>query len=234
MKHYAKVVSENTKACIVGFGDPDAVFKTEKRIVGVAQDGSYVYEEKTVTVGEYYESLGMSLLDVEEAEDGGWYLEGYAPPPTPDPAADAEAMLNAIQRRSAIRSIPLDDDKTALIVAPVCPGWAAGQEYGKGDILNHGGTVYRVIQDVLSLENQPPGAEGMLAIYRPVVFLHAGTADDPIPFENGMDVENGRYYSLGGKTYLAKADMMPCTWPPGSEGVWQWEEVRSRAPEVEG
>lgn len=79
MKHYAKVVSENTKACIVGFGDPDAVFKTEKRIVGVAQDGSYLYEEKTVTVGEYYESLGMSLLDVEEAEDGGWYLAGYAP-----------------------------------------------------------------------------------------------------------------------------------------------------------
>ena len=86
-------------------------------------------------------------------------------------------------------------------------------------------TPWRVIQEVDSLENQPPGAEGMLAIYRPLNPEHAGTLDDPIPFVNGMDVYTGNYYSYEGKTYLAKADMLPCVWNPGSEGVWQWEVV---------
>lgn len=225
MKLYAKVVNEVTKACAVGFGNPDDVFKTEKWITGVKEDGSYIYEERTTTIGEYYESLGMTEQDVEQAEDGGWYLAGYAPDPVPDPVAEAEDFLKALQRQAAIRSIALDDDASALIVAPVCPEWAAGQNYKAGDIVNRNGTAYRVIQDVLSLENQPPDADGMLAVYRPINLTSSGTIDDPIPFENGMDVTSGTYYSYNGKVYLAKADMLPCVWPPDTAGLWQWEEV---------
>lgn len=83
-----------------------------------------------------------------------------------------------------------------------------------------------MIQEVDSLENQPPGADGMLAVYRPLNTENTGTADDPVPFVNGMDVYTGKYYSFNGKTYLAKADMLPCTWDPGTEGLWQWEEVK--------
>ena len=226
MKLYAKVVNENTKACAVGFGNPEDVFKTEKWIVGVNKDGTYVYEERVTTVRQYYESLGMTEQEVEQAEDGGWYLAGYAPEPVVDPVAEAEDFLKALQRQTAIRSIPLDDDAGALIVAPVCPEWAAGQNYKTGDILNHNGTAYRVIQDVLSLENQPPDADGMLAVYRPISLTSSGTIDDPIPFENGMDVTSGTYYSYNGKVYLAKADMLPCVWPPDTAGLWQWEEVK--------
>ena len=226
MKLYAKVVNENTKACAVGFGNPEDVFKTEKWIIGVNKDGTYVYEERVTTVRQYYESLGMTEQEVEQAEDGGWYLAGYAPEPVVDPVAEAEDFLKALQRQTAIRSIALDDDASALIVAPVCPEWAAGQNYKAGDILNHNGTAYRVIQDVLSLENQPPDADGMLAVYRPISLTSSGTIDDPIPFENGMDVTSGTYYSYNGKVYLAKADMLPCVWPPDTPGLWQWEEVK--------
>lgn len=135
-------------------------------------------------------------------------------------------MLAKLQRQTAIRSIPLDDDASALIVAPVCPEWAAGQNYKTGDIINHNGTAYRVVQDVLSLENQPPDADGMLAIYRPISLTSSGTIDDPIPFSNGMDVTKDLYYSYNGKVYLAKADMLPCTWPPDTPGLWQWEEIK--------
>lgn len=226
MKLYAKVVNENTKACAVGFGNPEDVFKTEKWIVGVNKDGTYVYEERVTTVRQYYESLGMTEQEVEQAEDGGWYLAGYAPEPVVDPVAEAEEFLKALQRQTAIRSIPLDDDAGALIVAPVCPEWAAGQNYKAGDIVNRNGTAYRVVQDVLSLENQPPDADGMLAVYRPISLTSSGTIDDPIPFENGMDVTSGTYYSYNGKVYLAKADMLPCVWPPDTPGLWQWEEVK--------
>lgn len=71
------------------------------------------------------------------------------------------------------------------------------------------------------------GAEGMLAIYRPLVPGHAGTLKDPIPWVSGMDVDEGKYYSFSGKTCLAKADMKPCVWAPGTAGLWQWELVET-------
>ncbi len=136
----------------------------------------------------------------------------------------AKAKLDELQRVAAVRAIPLEDDETALAVAPACPDWLAGTHYEACDIVNHNGQAYKVIQAVDALENQPPDAEGMLAVYRPLVPEHAGTLEDPIPFADGMDVYNGKYYTYNEETYLAKADMLPCTWPPGTEGVWQWEK----------
>ena len=152
------------------------------------------------------------------------------PEPTPpDPVVEAEKLLHTMQVRAMALTVPLEDDATAFTLAPICAEWKAGEHYDKGEILNHNEQPYRVVQAVDSLEHQPPGAEGMLAIYRPLNQQHAGTQDDPIPFVNGMDVYNEKYYSFNGKTYLAKADMLPCVWNPGSEGVWQWEEVTDDA-----
>lgn len=54
MKKYAKVINEETKEVCVGVG----------------------------TNTEYYESLGMTEQDVEQAYNGSWYIEGYAPAET--------------------------------------------------------------------------------------------------------------------------------------------------------
>ena len=51
MKKYATIINQETKECNVGIG----------------------------TNIEFYKSLGMKLMDVEEAYNGNWYLEGYAP-----------------------------------------------------------------------------------------------------------------------------------------------------------
>ena len=40
-----------------------------------------------------------------------------------------------------------------------------------------------------------------------------------------MDVSNGKYYTFESTLYLAKADMKPCVWNPGTPGLWQWEVV---------
>ena len=206
MQKYAKVVNEETGACIVGLGESESA-------------------------AEYYATLGMELLDVEQATDGSWYLAGKVPAPSAEyQAQQLYATLKAdLELKSVSTSIPLEDDATALTLSPVCPNWEADHNYEAGEIVNHEGQAYRVIQAVDSLEHQPPGAEGMLAIYRPLNPEHAGTREDPIPFVNGMDVYNGKYYSFNGKTYLAKADMLPCTWEPGTAGLWQWEEVTDNA-----
>ena len=51
MKKYAKIENKETGLCQVGIGTNSA----------------------------FYESIGMTEIDVEQAYDGKWYLEGYAP-----------------------------------------------------------------------------------------------------------------------------------------------------------
>ena len=167
---------------------------------------------------------------ISAGEDGS-PVAADPPPPSAEEQAriTAEALYDTLRVQTEMKSvqlsIPLEDDATALTLSPVCPDWEMNHHYEAGEIVNHNGQAYRVIQAVNSLENQPPGAEGMLAIYRPLNPGHAGTLEDPIPFVNGMDVYNGKYYSFNEKTYLAKADMLPCIWDPGTAGLWQWEEV---------
>lgn len=51
MKKYAKIINEETKACEVGVG----------------------------TNSEFYQSIGMTEMEVEQAYNGAWYLKGFAP-----------------------------------------------------------------------------------------------------------------------------------------------------------
>nr|DAH10944.1 MAG TPA: hypothetical protein [Caudoviricetes sp.] len=51
MKKYAKVINEESKACEVGLG----------------------------TNSNFYQSIGMTEMEVEEAYDGNWYVLGFAP-----------------------------------------------------------------------------------------------------------------------------------------------------------
>ena len=57
MLKYAKIINEETKQCEVGIG----------------------------TNGAFYNSIGMTLQEVEEAYDGLWYLSGFAPS-APEPS----------------------------------------------------------------------------------------------------------------------------------------------------
>ena len=51
MLKFAQIVNEQTKQCSVGLG----------------------------TSTDFYKSIGMTELDVEQGADGNWYLQGYAP-----------------------------------------------------------------------------------------------------------------------------------------------------------
>lgn len=102
MLKYAKVINEETKQCEVGLGDPTEIFdevekvrtwqETERQeqaitdeqgnetteIIDVPVEKSETYIE-TTTVGQFYESIGMTEQNVEQAYNGDWYLVGYAP-----------------------------------------------------------------------------------------------------------------------------------------------------------
>ena len=120
---------------------------------------------------------------------------------------------------------------TTFAKAGLFTDWAAGQTYAKGYRLAHKGIVYEVIQEVTAIENQPPDAAGLLAVYRPLSVDPEtgeepdGSREHPFAFLYGMDVTKDSYYSYEGKLWLARADMPACVWVPGTAGLWQWEEA---------
>jgi hypothetical protein len=85
MKKYAKIIDNKTKEVQIGVGCPD----------------------------EYYIEIGMTLMDVEQAYNGAWYVLGYAPA-EPEPTEDE--MKESVRR---IRNGYLKDtDFTQLNDAP--------------------------------------------------------------------------------------------------------------------
>lgn len=157
-------------------------------------------------------------------EIAAWEETSSQPAPPPGP----REQVMTLARTMAAAATTLTD-AVALSIPDLLPAWAellsAGNQVSAGVCLTHKGQTYRVVQAVTPIESQPPGGEGMLAVYRPIDREHAGTLADPIPWVYGMDCYSGKYYVHGGITYLCKSDMLPCVWEPGSAGLWQWEAV---------
>lgn len=169
---------------------------------------------------------GMQAVPHYTEQDGKivqtWTLEAIK--------ATKEEQTISLARALAAAATGLTDT-VALSIPDLLPTWAellaAGEPIQPGVCLMHNGQCYRQAQAsaVTPQAHQPPGGEGMLAVYRPIDREHAGTLSDPIPWVYGMDCYQGKYYAHGGITYLCKSDMLPCVWEPGSAGLWQWEAV---------
>ena len=68
MIKYAQIINEQTKQCEVGMG----------------------------TNAEFYRSVGMTEMEVEQAYDGAWYVKGYAPE---KPIEELQAEVRAVRNR---------------------------------------------------------------------------------------------------------------------------------------
>ena len=181
--------------------------------------------------GTVYHLLGRGELEgaesvILEAADAGAEIQT-----TKESAANNAKLSGQLSAAARLYVQTAADvpDETALEMPDLFKTWEealkAGKELPKDTIINDGGQLYRVVQAVTPQKHQPPHGEGMLAIYRPIDQTHAGTKEDPIPWVYGMDTEQSKYYSYGGKTYLCNLTMPACVWAPGTPGMWQWSEV---------
>lgn len=174
-------------------------------------------------------------------KQGEEYIISPVPQPTEEELA-ARAAAGARAQSSTILMARMQADMvqtgaftvaefTTFAKAGLFTNWAVGQTYAKGYRLAHKGIVYEVMQEVTAIENQPPDAAGLLAVYRPLSVDPEtgeepdGSREHPYAFLYGMDVTKDSYYSYEGKLWLARADMPACVWTPGTEGLWQWEEA---------
>ena len=151
---------------------------------------------------------------------------------------EADAVLAAKSHANLVQTASFTAAEFSLLAkAELFPVWTAGETYPQGSRIQHEGIVYEVVaaDGVTAEAHQPPNGEGMLAVYRPLSTdpetgeTPTGTQDDPIPYLDGMDVEEGKYYSYNGKLYKANLTMPACVWPPDTAGLWQWTEVTGAA-----
>lgn len=94
-------------------------------------------------------------------------------------------------------------DNEALSVKSIYPEWETliGKEAKQGDKMQCDGKLWKVLQEHTVQEQWKPGT-GTESLYTEIVESAAGTVDDPIPYDNNMELEQGKYYSQDGEVYL--------------------------------
>ena len=96
------------------------------------------------------------------------------------------------------------DDAEALVVKGIYAEWEAGADVKVHEKKLYKGRLYRCIQAHTTQAEWTPDVSP--ALWEGIDETHAGTIDDPIPYEGNMALENGKYYSQNGVTYLCTRD----------------------------
>lgn len=98
-------------------------------------------------------------------------------------------------------------DSDALAVKSVYPDWGTliGKTVKKDEKMQYDGKLWKVLQEHTVQEQWKPGT-GTESLYTEIVESAAGTEDDPIPYDNNMELEQGKYYSQDGEVYLCTRD----------------------------
>jgi hypothetical protein len=118
----------------------------------------------------------------------------------------------ALQLRPVIEKASQSlEDAVALTAVELFPKWeqlvAEKAQVQKGFRFQHNGKLYRTEQpEYTFVSHYVPGSTGTESLFSVVVEAHAGTREDPIPYEQNMEIFNGKYYSQYGVLYLCTRD----------------------------
>lgn len=99
------------------------------------------------------------------------------------------------------------EDAVALTAVELFPKWKdlcdKGVEVEKGFRFQYDNKLYRTEQPTYTFVAQyVPGTVGTESLFSKVDKNHKGTIEDPIPYEQNMEIYEGLYYSQNGVTYL--------------------------------
>lgn len=156
---------------------------------------------------------GMQVINPTEEQvlADGWIEyepEPYVPQPKLEP--DMYEMVSAVRMMAQPQLASLPDNEVVNVKALYDP-WVSkiGKEIKKDNKVYYDDKLFKARQDINPvLENQPPGS-GTQSLYEEINETHAGTKEDPIPYNSehdplfsGMELEEGKYYIQDGITYL--------------------------------
>lgn len=174
-------------------------------------DGTQVvlHEEYVKNIDEFdvltrYEFDSQEFTDLMNSE--AWtHGEDYVQPHEDYAKVKAMQILTA-RTTKEINTMNLSNTE-ALSVKEFYPVWSAdGVEVKQGEKYQYNGKLYEVVQDHTTQSNWSP--ENQSSLWVEVVEDHAGTLEDPIPYNEelnplwqGMILEEGKYYTQSGVVY---------------------------------
>lgn len=121
-------------------------------------------------------------------------------------------------------------DNDALSVKSVYPEWETliGKEVKQGDKMQCDGRLWKVLQPH-TVQEQWRSGTGTESLYTEIVETASGTADDPIPYNNNMELEQGKYYIQDGITYLCTRNTEIPVYQPLADLVGIYVELYSES-----
>ena len=111
--------------------------------------------------------------------------------------------VTAMLIRQQINTMTVDDN-TALRMVEFYPEWAADMAYTVGYKVRRNGKLWRVVQAHTAQIGWEP--ENAASLWEQINETHAGTEDDPIPYDGNMALESGKYYIQDYTIYLCTRD----------------------------
>ena len=157
------------------------------------------------------EALEYKQIDQTEYERLKRQQDALAFEPTAEYYQQLDAALDVAKAKVNETAMTAAE---ALAVQEFFPIWGEeGAEFGKDVpagfklrvVEGETDTLYETIQAHRLQETWKPGIE-TASLYKVVEAGHAGTLEDPIPWKQGMAVENGKYYTDQGVTYKGIRD----------------------------
>ena len=115
------------------------------------------------------------------------------------------------------------DDQTALEAVCLHPEWKVGVVCAVGYKVQRIGRLWRCRQEHTSQADWTP--EVTPSLWEEISETHAGTLEDPIPYNNNMELVEGLYYSQEGVVYLCTRGSGQAVYNPLNELVGLYVEA---------
>lgn len=131
-------------------------------------------------------------------------------------------------RRKIDAATAMLSDEQAVAVKELYREWAEliGQSVKQGYKFRHEDKLYKTLQSEYTfVEQYVPGSIGTESLFAVINEAHAGTIDDPIPYEGNMELVSGLYYIEDGIMYRCTRDTEIPVYSPLKELVGLYVEV---------
>lgn len=102
----------------------------------------------------------------------------------------AEEVTHLLLRQS-VNTLTVDNN-TALRMMAFYPEWEVDTDYAAGHKVQRGGRLWRALQTHTAQTGWEP--ENAPSLWEQINETHSGAADDPIPYEGNMALEEGLHY----------------------------------------
>lgn len=134
--------------------------------------------------------------------------------------------VSAMLIKKQINTVEIEDSVSVRML-DFYPTFAEciGQTVSLGFKFTYKGKLYKVIQAILTITEVYPPMAGTESLYEVINEQYDGDVYDPIPYDGNMALENGKYYTQDGVTYLCNRDTGIAVYNPLSELVGLYVEV---------